>query len=288
MEYVAPTSLKEALAILRTPRSGARLVAGGTDVLPRVSSGKDRRPKQLVSISRLPGMDKISLEGKGDLRIGARVTLAEVTRSKPVARRSEALAEAASWIGSEQIRSTATLVGNVCSASSAADAIPPLLCADAVVEVAGSKGRRRVRIDELLTGPRKLSLKTDELVLAVRIPKPKGKTGSAYRRHGPRRAMDCAVVIAAAQVTVKKNEITDARLAVGSVHAIPIRCPSAEAILVGTSADDDALVQAAEAVAEQVNPITDIRASAEHRNAVVERLVPEVILAAFARAGGKR
>ena len=288
MEYAAPTTLKEAVAILGKPRSGACVVAGGTDVLPRVAAGKMRRPKQLVSISHLPGLDKISLEARGVLRIGARVTLAEVAGSKQVARRIQGLIEAASYIGSEQIRNTATLVGNICSASSAADAIPPLLCADAVAEVAGSKGRRRVPIDELLAGPRKLSLKAGELVLAVRIPKPKGRIGSAYRRHGPRRAMDCATVIAAAQVAAKKGQIVEARLAVGAVHPVPVRCSVAEALLAGRAPDDDVLAEAAEAVAADVQPISDIRASAEHRRTIVRRIVPEVVLEAFTRAGGTR
>ncbi len=288
MEYLAPTALKEALAILRRPRGGPCVVAGGTDVLPRVATGKRRRPKQLVSIGRLPGLDKISLAAKGVLRIGARVTLAEVAASRQVARRLQGLIEAASSIGSEQIRNKATLVGNICSASSAADAIPPLLCADAVVEVAGSKGRRRVPIEELMAGPRKLSLKAGELVLAVRIPKPKGRIGSVYRRHGPRRAMDCATVIAAAQVTARKGQIVEARLAVGAVHAVPVRCPTGEAVLAGRAPDDDALAEAAEAVAAEVQPISDIRASAEHRRTIVRRIVPEVVLEAFTRAGGTR
>lgn len=288
MDYVAPTTLKDALKILGKPRGGACIVAGGTDVVPRVTTAKMRRPKQLVSISRLPGLDKISLKGNGVLKIGARVTLAEVARSKMVARRCMGLVEAASWIGSEQIRATATLVGNVCSASSAADAIPPLLCADARVEVVGPKGRRRMPIDELLAGPRKLSIKPGEIVLAVQLPKLKGKVGCAYRRHGPRRAMDCAIVIAAAQVAVKKDAIVDARLALGAVHPIPIRCPGAEALLIDQVPSDDVLARAAEAAVESVQPISDVRASAEHRRTIVRRLVPELVLEAFARAGGKR
>ncbi len=288
MEYTAPTTLKEALAILRRPRGGACVVAGGTDVLPRVAGGKRRRPKQLVSLARIPGLDKIALDGRGVLRIGAAATLAEVARSRQVARRLEALAEAASWVGSEQIRNAATLVGNVCSASSAADTIPPLLCAEAVVEVAASRGRRRIPIGGLLAGPRRLSLGADEVVLAVRIPKPKPKTGSVYRRHAPRAAMDCAVVIAAAQVAVRKGAIVETRLALGAVHAVPVRCPAAEAILIGHPPEEGVLREAAEAAAAGVTPVTDIRGSAEHRKAIVRRIVPEVVLEAFARAGGRR
>jgi carbon-monoxide dehydrogenase medium subunit len=288
MDYVAPTSLKEALTLLRKPRSGARLVSGGTDVLPRVAGGKMTQPKVLVSINRLPGLDKITLEGKSVLRIGAQVTLAEVARSALVRRVSVALAEAASWVGSEQIRNSATLVGNLCSASSAADTIPPLLCGEAVVEIVGSKGRRRLAVEDLVVGPRKLALKADELVLGVRVPVSRRKVGSAYRRHGSRAAMDCAVVVASAEVVAKKDKIIEARLALGAVHPVPVRCPSAERLLAGQVPEEGVLAEAAVAAAESVSPMTDIRASAEHRAAIVRRMVPQVILKAFVRAGGKR
>lgn len=288
MDYLAPTTLKEVLALLKKPRAGACIVAGGTDVLPRVSTGKAKRPKQLVSLRQVPGLDKMSVEGKGVLRIGALVSLADVASSKQVVRRSAALAEAASWVGSEQIRTTATLVGNLCSASSAADTIPPLLCAEAVLEVAGPKGRRRMPVANLLSGPRKLSLKAGEMVLAVRLPSPTVKSGSVYRRHGPRHAMDCAVVIAAAQLTLKKGKISDARIAVGAVHAIPVRLPKAEKLLLGQPLSDELLGKVGATAAASVEPITDIRATADHRVAVTERLVPQVVAEAFERAGGQR
>lgn len=288
MDYVAPESLKEALAILRKPRSGARIVAGGTDVLPRVTSGKERPPKRLVSLAKVPGLDKVTQERNGDLRIGARVSLAEVVASKKVARYSQALREAVSWIGSEQIRTTATLVGNLCSASSAADTLPPLLCADAVVEVAGGRAKRRLTVAELLKGPRKLSLKAGEMVLAVRLPKPKGKIASVYLRHGPRRAMDCAIVIGAAQMSVRREMMKDVRLALGAVHATAVRCPEAERLLSGQAPTDALLSEAAEAVVSSVTPQDDIRATARHRLEIVRRIVPQILLEAFARAGGKR
>ncbi len=288
MDYLAPTTLKEALAILKKPRSGACIVAGGTDVLPRVSTGKTKRPKQLVSLRQVPGLDKISVEGKGVLRIGALVSLADVAVSKQVIRRSAALAEAASWVGSEQIRTTATLVGNLCSASSAADTIPPLLCAEAILEVAGPKGRRRMPADKLLAGPRKLSLKGGEMVLAIRLPAPPSKSASVYRRHGPRHAMDCAIVIASAQIALKKGKITDARIAVGAVHAIPVRLAKAEKLLIDQPLSDGLLAEVGSAAVAAVKPISDIRATADHRLAITERLVPEVVAEAYERAGGNR
>ncbi|MBN1343032.1 MAG: FAD binding domain-containing protein [Phycisphaerae bacterium] len=288
MDYLAPTSVKETIAILKKAKRGARLIAGATDVLPRVAVGKAPAPRQLVSIAALPDLDRIAAGARGILRIGARVTLNEVARSNRLARRSTALAEAAACVGSEQIRNTATLVGNLCSASSAADTIPPLLCADALAEVVGPKGRRRVPIDDLLAGPRKLALKPDEIVLAIRIPRPKGRIGSAYRRHGPRAAMDCAVVIAAAEIVAAKDKIIEARLALGAVHPIPVRCPDAERVLTGQAISDELLAEAAAAAAQAVRPVSDIRASADHRKAVVRRIVPEILLQAFIRAGGKR
>jgi len=288
MDYLAPGTLKAAVTHLVKAKGSACVVAGGTDVLTRVATGKAPRPRVLVSLRDVPGLNEVHLDRKGFVRIGARVTLAEVAGSNLILRRLTGLAEAAGMIGSEQVRSTATLVGNVCSASSAADAIPPLLCSEAVLEVVGPRGRRLVPVQQLLTGPRTTSLKRGEVVAAIRVPVPKGRIGTVYRRHAPRSAMDCATVIAAAQVSARKDRIVEARLALGAVHPVPVRCPTTEKILEGRAPTAEVLAEAADAAVTGIEPISDIRASADHRRMIVRRIVPEVLIEAFVRAGGVR
>ena len=282
-EYLTPTSWEEAAALLE---DGAAVVAGGTDLITRVNAGLEKKPCRLVSLRCLPSNGAISESG-GAVVIGAKALLDEVIANQAVTDKFIALAEACTHIGGPQTRNRGTLVGNLCSASSAADACPASLCFSAQVRVQGESGVREMPLTDLFAGPRQTSLGPKELVKEVVFPEPPPRTGSAYRRVGTRRVCDCATVVAAAAISLDESgAIAQAAIGLGSVAPTPIRVPEAEALLAGKTLNDDLAAEAAAAAAEATQPISDIRGTAEYRREVVKSILPCVLKTAYCRAKG--
>ncbi len=211
-EYARPETVAEAVALLEEHGSDARLLAGGTDLVIELRNHWVE-PKIVIDLKRIPELAPSIAERDGFLSITASTVMADIVANEQVQRFFPALAEAADVVGSVQIRARATLAGNICNGSPAADTSPPLLVYDAVVVVAGPDGYRRIAIDDFIVGPGKTALETGELVTAIELPIPERAFGSAYQRLTRRRGTDLASITLCCGVGA--DGVT--RLAYGSV-----------------------------------------------------------------------
>ncbi|NOZ30082.1 MAG: xanthine dehydrogenase family protein subunit M [Chloroflexi bacterium] len=279
--YEVPQSLQEASQVLRHWGPDARVLAGGTDLLVQIKES-GWVPSCLVSLRRLDALKGIRWD-EGRLWIGARTTMKELLGSSE-ARPCTALLEGAGLIGSPQIRSVATIGGNICNAAPSADTAPGLIALGAEAVIADG-GQRVVPVEDFFTGPGQTVLQTGELLTGVRIPRPPARSGSAYLRHTPRAWMDIAVVGVASYVQLDEaGRCADVRIALGAVAPTPIRAPQAEAILRGESPTSEAIEAAARQAAQEARPISDVRGSADYRRHLVYVLTRRTLHMALARA----
>lgn len=267
-----PKTLEDAFAALTGDQS-ARPLAGGTDLMVAFGE-KGLRCETVVDLKDIAELHGITETG-GLVRIGATTTAHELATSLLIKKVLPPLAEAAGMLGSFQLRQRATVGGNLCNASPAAETVCPLLVGDAQVVLAGPAGRRTLPLNQFLVGPGRTVLQRGEILAAVECPVPSGirYTGD-YIKLGPRRAMDIAIVNVAVLIGVATDgRCLDARIALGSVGPTAFRVPSAEALLVGRPLNPATIAAAALAAQRAAKPITDIRASAEYRSEMVRNLV---------------
>jgi len=277
LEYAAPASLQEACGLLSRVE-GAMALAGGTDMVVSMNHGKTS-PSLVVDLKRLAGLDEV-IESDGFVEIGALVSMTTLTRSATVKRWFPALVQAAGSIGCWQVRNLATLGGNLCNASPSADTTPPLLVYGASVVVSDGAHTRELPMGEFLVGPGETALAKGEVLTALRIPKPAADLLAAYVRRSIRRSMDIPLVNAAIGLRLADGVVAEARIALGAVAPVPFRAAEAEAVLVGRVPDAAAFRDAATAAAAAARPITDVRASAEYRGAMVEVFVRRALASA--------
>jgi CO/xanthine dehydrogenase FAD-binding subunit len=284
--YHEPRSLEEALHVL-SENAGSGILAGGTDLVVGDRSGKRPLPAGLVAIHRVRELREIQAGEGGATRIGALVTHAELEEAPRIRDHFTALSDAAALVGSPATRHMGTIGGNLCNASPAMEAGSPLLVFEASVELASSKGSRRLPLAEFLVGPARSARRPGELLTFVLLPKgPDGRTGSAYLRLEYRRAMEIAVVGAAAMVNLDASgRCESARLSLTAVAPTCIRVPDAEAILTGQKPTDALIERAAATAASASKPIDDVRGSAEYRRAMVEVIAARALSIAWQRAG---
>jgi CO/xanthine dehydrogenase FAD-binding subunit len=257
----------------------AAVLAGGTDLMNDLRLGLSS-PDLVVDVGGLPELGVFSLGAEAVL--GAGTTMAALRRCTEVRRRYPALVEAAALLGGRQMQAVATVGGNLCHASPAAETATPLLVHDAVAVVAGPGGERTVPLTEFFVRPRVTCLGRGELLVALRLPAAAPGTTSAYRRLELRRSVDIAVVSASVRLERTEGVITGARLAVGAVAPVPMRVPAAEAALVGAQVGDtEAVLAAADACRAAATPIDDTRASAEYRRAMIPVIVERCVRAAM-------
>lgn len=279
-QYHAPTSLAEALHLLAT-LDEAKPFTGGTDLVPLLREAACR-PSNLVDLNRVAELNYIR-EDSGYICIGATATHAQVAAS-PIAAKAPALVDAVSWIGSPQIRNRATIAGNLCNASPAADSAPPLLVHEAEVTIRSLEETRIIPLNELFAGPKLNCLEPDELVTEIRFRAPPEGSGSSFKRIGRRKAFTLSVVSAATYVEMNGGKVKVARLAFGSVAETPIRTPEVEKMLQGKAITAKLLDRAAESVKAAVAPITDIRGTAEYRRDMCGVLMRRTLAEAAERA----
>jgi len=266
--FEAPSSVEGAVALLAKHGAAARVLAGGTDLLAQLKSG-GRHPRWIVDLKRIPELMQVR-EAEGALVIGAAVPAAELREHPALLRRFPGLAEATALIGSEQIQGRASLGGNLCNASPAADTTPALLVNEAEVEIAGPGGRRRVPVAALCTGPGRTSLAEGEFVVALHLAPPLPRSADAYLRLIPRSEMDIAVVGAAVRLAQGPDgRCSAARVALGAVAPTAIRVPDAEAALMGSRIDAAALERMTLAVRAAARPIDDKRGTVAYRRQVI-------------------
>jgi len=285
IRYEAPTSIARASELLREP--GARALAGGTDLIVQMRTGRVE-PRVFVDVKRIPELASIRLDASR-LWLGAAVPAALVVENADAGRLFPGLVEAVDLIGSTQIQGRASVGGNVCNSSPAADTVPALMAIGAVCAIAGAFGERRVPIESFSTAPGKNVLRPGELLVGFEIPLPASRTADAYLRFIPRTEMDIAVVGAGVSVTLDASGVcTQARVALGAVAPTAILVPAAVTALVGSRGDEAALARAADASRAATRPIADKRGSVEFRRKIAGVLTRRAASAAFERARGVR
>lgn len=283
MEYFAPASSKEAVKLLSTTKGKAHILAGGTDLLVRMKGGF-AEPDAIIDIKRIAPMCKISKAGKG-WRIGAAVSASQMDEDTALKAAWPGVVEAAALIGSTQVQGRATIAGNLCNASPAADSVPAIAAAGAKAIIIGPKGKRKVAVEKLLKGPGKTGLKKGEIVEAIELPEKKKRTGDAYLRFIPRTEMDIAVVGVGICLTLDAGgKCTSARVALGAVAPTVIVSSRAAKALVGTTVDDAALDALAKACSAEAKPITDKRGTKEFRTHIAGVLARRAAIIARDRA----
>lgn len=282
--YNRPTTLEEALHMLESLGEGAVVLAGGTDLLPQLRR-ETARSRSLVDIGRLPGLDSIELTND-ELRIGALTTHAEIAASATLWDEVPALAAACRSVAALPVRNRGTVGGNLANASPAADSAPPLLTMDARVHLVAAQERREVPLAEFFVGPGETVLNQGELITAVSMELPNSRFGSAFLKYGNRSEMAIAVASVAVGISLAEDneEITDVRIALGSVAPIPMRAREGEELLRGTACDAGQVKQAAIRAADATQPISDIRSSADHRRRLTSVLVERALVSALDHA----
>ena len=271
IEYSEPLTLTEAFSIL-SGVEGARVLAGGTDVVVSMREGKIA-PGHLVNIKRIPGLDRIGPSGGGGLSIGALVTVGAVEVSATVRNVFPMVAEAAHQLGSLQVRNRATVGGNLCNSSPSADLAPPLIVLGAEAKIAGPKGVRSVKLEDFFTGPGKTVLLKNEILTELWVPDQPEGSCCAFLKHGPRQCMDIATVNAAMMVVMKGRVCDHARIVLGAVAPVPMRARRAEAEARGKLVDEENVRRVAAVAGEECVPISDVRGSADYRREIVNVLV---------------
>jgi CO/xanthine dehydrogenase FAD-binding subunit len=253
-----------------------RPIAGGTDVMVAITGELGPVPERMLDLSRIDALRGIALEANG-LVLGARTTYTEIRRSALVREHLPALVEAAATIGAAQIQNRGTLGGNIANASPAGDTLPILLAADAVILLGGQRGEREVPANEFFLEYRKTALAPDELILQVRFPLPPGRE-VRFRKVGTRRAQAISkVVLAVAWRDLGAHAWSGVRVALGSVAATPVRATATEAVLDGARPTPEVADRAAEALAAELDPIDDVRSTAEYRRAVAARVLHRLL-----------
>lgn len=283
LAYHAPQTVAQAIDLLMAD-PGARPLAGGTDLIVQMRSGRNR-PGAIVDLKRIAGLTGVRAHG-GGFAIGAATACTALKDHTALKAAWPGVVEAANLIGSVQVRNRATMAGNLCNASPAADSVPALVAAGATCLIAGPDGEREVPVEAIPAGPGRTTLAPGEFVVEFRLPaRPQGG-GDAYLRSIPRTEMDIAVVGAGAALVIDAGgTCTAARIAVGAVAPTVLLVADAGAALVGSQFDDAALERMADAVRAACRPIDDKRGPASYRIAMAGVLAKRVVAAARQRAG---
>jgi aerobic carbon-monoxide dehydrogenase medium subunit len=282
-----PRSIDDCLKILTERGGDAKLVAGGTDLLPQLKNGL-LKPTCVVDLSGLVALRTVRNANGDGLRLGSAVTARAIELDPHIRSTYPALAESGALVGSVQVRNLATVGGNLCNAAPSADMAPPLLALDAEAIIVGPNGQRRVPLASFFLGVRKTVLAADELLLELGVPAPGPNSGGHYLRHTPRRELDIAVVGVASQLTVSGGVCQKARIALASVAPTPVRATAAEAALVGQSVTPALIERAAALAVDAARPISDQRGSADFRRHLVRVLTHRTLTTALERARGAR
>ena len=283
--YEAPRTLQAALALLSGANGVARVLAGGTDLLIQMRGGRVQ-PGLLVDIKGIPEMTAIAAEN-GGFRFGAAVTCMELVEHEAFAKTWPGVTDAVKLIGSIQVKGRATVGGNLCNASPAADSVPALIGAGALARIAGPGGVREARVEDVPTGPGRTSLTRGEIVTSFLLPPRPRRSGDAYLRFTPRTEMDIAVVGVGVNLTLDdKGVCSHARVSLGAVAERALLVPEAAAALVGSKVDAGALERLAAAASAACRPIDDKRGTKEFRIKIAAVLARRAAAIALARAKG--
>jgi xanthine dehydrogenase FAD-binding subunit len=285
IDYVAPRTLPEAVGFLNTHKERARVLAGGTDLIVQIREQR-RDVDLLVDVKRIPEFTELRYDRRVGLRIGAAVPCYRLCEDVDLRAAFPGLIDAVALVGGVQIQSRASVGGNLCNASPAADTVPALIVHNAACVIAGPDGTREVPVEAFCTGPGRTVLRLGELLVSLRLPPPAARTGAHYLRFIPRNEMDIAVVGAAASVTLDATgtRCVAARIALAAVAPTPLVVQESAAALVDGPISDAMIERAARIAQAAARPISDMRGDADFRKHLVGVLTRRSIAGAIARA----
>ncbi|MCB0061659.1 MAG: xanthine dehydrogenase family protein subunit M [Caldilineaceae bacterium] len=284
-DFVAAQSVDEVIGLLAEKGDMARVLSGGTDLLVALREGR-RKAELVIDVKGLPETTELSFDAEKGLTLGAAVPCHRMYNDGKIAAAYNGLMDSAHLIGGTQIQGRASMGGNLCNASPAADSIPNLIAYGAVCNIAGPNGRRQLPVEEFCTGPGRTALGNGEFLVSLELPAPKAGFGAAYLRFIPRNEMDIAVVGvgAAVQLDESRSKFVSARIALGAVAPTPLYVEEAGASLVGKSVNEDAVAEAAKIAQAAAKPISDMRGTAEYRKHLVGVLTRRTLQKAIERA----
>ncbi len=271
-EYLAPKTIDEALSLLSQYKGRAKVIAGGTDVVPQLKRREIKAPEYIIDLKGIPDLDYIKYDEVGGLTLGALVTIHAVETSSIIREKFSVLFQAAESMASAQVRNRGTIVGNICNAVPSADTAPALLALEAKLKLFSQKGARIVDIEDFFTAPNKTVLSDGEILQEIQVPNLPPYSKGRYLKLTPRRSMDLAIVGVAVVVILGDGICNDIRIALGAVAPTPIRAERAEGILRGQKFNSEVMEKAAQIAAEESRPIDDHRASVEYRREMVKLL----------------
>jgi xanthine dehydrogenase FAD-binding subunit len=284
-DYSRANTIDEATSLLRQAQGRARILAGGTDLLVAL---RERRltTDLVIDVKSIAELAALRYDAETGLHIGAATPCWRIYGDPDVAKLYPGVVDAVRQIGGVQIQGRASLGGNLCNASPAADAIPALIVHGAQTEVAGPAGRHLVAVEQFCTGPGRTVLQPEELLVALHLPPPPPHSSAAYVRFTPRNEMDISVVGAAAWVHLddEGSSFVSGRVALAAVAPTPLVVPMIESMLAGQPVNDETFVKAAVLAQEAAQPITDMRGTAEYRRQIVGVLVRRALEMAVERA----
>ena len=275
-EYISPRSMSEAFSLLDAHKGATRIIAGGTDVIPKLKRREQAAPEYIVDLKGIPDLDYIRFDDHV-LTIGALTTIHAVETSTVIRKHFNVLVQAAGSMASAQIRNRGTVAGNICNAAPSADMAPALLTLGAKVKLVSVKGEKTVPLEDFFTGPGKTVLNDGELVQEIRVPEIPENSSALYIKLEPRHSMDLAVVGVAVFIVRKDDICRDIKIGLGAVAPTPLRAVKAENILRGQKLNNGLIERAAQIASEESQPIDDQRASAEYRRDMVKVLTMRAI-----------
>lgn len=285
MRYHTPTSFADAAAIAASSSGTLRFLAGGTDVLVQMRAGMVQ-PDDLIDLKHIPGVDKVEKTPDGGWKIGIAVPGIVLGGHAGLVKDWPGVVEGMNLVGSTQVQGRATLAGNLCNGSPAADSVPGLIAAGALVTVTGPKGSRELPVEQVPTGPGKTSLAKGEVISSITLP-PRGKNGGdCYLRFIPRTEMDIAVVGCAVSLRLDGDKVVEARVALGAVAPTVLLSEACAKAIIGTTLDDAAMAALAKAAEGEAKPISDKRGTKEFRIDVAGVLARRAAKIAYDRAKG--
>jgi CO/xanthine dehydrogenase FAD-binding subunit len=284
-DYATARSVDEAVSLLAQHGDQARALAGGTDLIVAVREGR-RKVALIVDIKGIPEVNQLSYDAAQGLTIGAAVPCYRIYDHQEVAAAYPGLIDAVSLIGGTAIQGRASIGGNLCNASPAADTIPALIVHQTTCLIAGPNGRREIPVEQFCTGPGRTVLQNGEFLVSLHMPPPQPNSGAQYLRFIPRNEMDIAVVGAGAMVVLNPahTSFVSARIAIGAVAPTPLFVEAAGATLAGKDISDESIQQAAEAAQAAARPIDDMRGTAQYRRHLVGVLTRRALRGAIQRA----
>ena len=284
-DYIAARSVTEAVSLLSRNSDRTHVLSGGTDILGQLREGR-LRVSLLVDIKPIPEVNELSYDPIEGLRLGAAVPCYRIYDDPTVAQKYPGLIDSVSIIGGVQIQGRASVGGNLCNASPAADSVPALIVHEAVCIIAGPNGRRKVPVEDFCIAPGQTALEKGEFLVSLRIPPPKPGFGAHYLRFTPRNEMDIAVAGAGVSVILNADgaSFASARIALGAVAPKPLFVPEAGEALTGRQVSDEAIEEAAQIAKTAARPISDMRGTAAQRKHLSAVLTRRALRATIARA----